>query len=69
MARRSNARRGECHFRLQEGDGTSPVVLGQAQDAALPGVVTLEVLGLVFNLFTRTLHPMPMLLAGMRGQS
>jgi len=53
----------ECHFRLAEADGTSPVVLGEAGDVALLGVVTLEVLGLVFNPFTRTLHPMQMLLA------
>jgi predicted aspartyl protease len=53
----------ECHFRLAEGDGTSPVVLGEDGDVALLGVVTLEVLGLVFNPFTRTLHPMQMLLA------
>jgi predicted aspartyl protease len=53
----------ECHFRRAEGDGTSPVVLGEDGDVALLGVVTLEVLGLVFNPFTRTLHPMQMLLA------
>jgi predicted aspartyl protease len=57
----------ECHFRLAEGDGTSPVVLGEAEDVALLGVVTLEVLGLVFNPFTRTLHPMQMLLAKLVG--
>lgn len=59
---------GECHFALPEADGTSPVVLGQADDAGLLGVVTLEVLGLVFNPFTRTLHPMQMLMAGVSGQ-
>ena len=32
-------------------------------DQALLGVVTLEILGLVFNPFDRTLHPMRMLLS------
>jgi predicted aspartyl protease len=54
---------GECHFALAGADGTSPVVLGEAGDAALLGLVTLETLGLVFNPFTRTLHPMNLLLA------
>lgn len=52
----------ECHITLQEGDGTSPVILGEPGDAALLGVVTLEVIGLIFNPLTRTLHPMKMLL-------
>jgi predicted aspartyl protease len=56
---------GECHFRLAEADKTSPVVLGEGEDAALLGVVTLDVLGLVFNPFTRTLHPIEMLMAGL----
>jgi predicted aspartyl protease len=56
---------GECHFRLPEADATSPVVLGEAADVAILGVVTLETLGLVFNPLTRTLHPMRMLMAGM----
>ncbi len=48
----------ECYFTLPEVDGTSPVVLGEGKDVALMGVVTLEVLGLVFNPFDRTLKPM-----------
>ena len=51
---------------LQVPTGTSshtPVVLGQPGDAeALLGVVTLEILGLVFDPFRRTLHPMRALL-------
>ncbi|PYS11939.1 MAG: aspartyl protease, partial [Acidobacteria bacterium] len=35
---------------------------GEPGDAALLGVVTLENLGLVFNPFTRTLHPMRLLM-------
>lgn len=53
----------ECHIALSVGDGHSPVILGEPGDEALLGVVTLENLGLVFNPFSRTLHPMKMLLA------
>lgn len=53
----------ECHLTLPQGDGHTPVILGEADDQALLGVVTLEILGLVLNPFTRTLHPMQMLMA------
>jgi clan AA aspartic protease len=54
---------GECYIVLAQGEGHTPVVLGEPGDAqALLGVVTLEILGLVFNPFSRTLHPMRMLL-------
>ena len=54
----------ECHIRLPKlGDGHTPVILGEPGDAALLGVVTLEILGLVLNPFNRTLQPMRMLLA------
>ena len=52
----------ECHIALDVGDGHTPVVLGEPGDEALLGVVTLENLGLVFNPFSRTLHPMRVLL-------
>jgi clan AA aspartic protease len=52
----------ECHISLPMGEGHSPVILGERGDDALLGVVTLENLGLVFNPFNRTLHPMRMLL-------
>jgi predicted aspartyl protease len=39
------------------------VILGEEDDEALLGVVTLEILGLVFNPFKRTLEPMRMFLA------
>lgn len=53
----------ECHIALQQGDAYTPVVLGQPGDAEpLLGVVTLEILGLVFDPFRRTLHPMRALL-------
>jgi predicted aspartyl protease len=53
----------ECHFSLAERHGHAPVILGDPDDPeALLGVVTLENLGLVFDPFHRTLHPMRMLL-------
>ncbi len=53
----------ECHLTLPQGAAHSPVILGEPDDEPLLGVVTLEILGLVFNPFTRTLHPMRMMLA------
>ena len=53
----------ECHVTLPHGEGHTPVVLGAPGDAeALLGVVTLEILGLVFDPFRRTLQPMRALL-------
>ncbi len=53
----------ECHFALAQRHGHAPVILGDPDDPeALLGVVTLENLGLVFDPFHRTLHPMRMLL-------
>jgi predicted aspartyl protease len=52
----------ECHIALPQGDGHTPVILGEPGDEALLGVVTLEILGLVLNPFTRALQPMRMLL-------
>ena len=49
----------ECRLSVPQGEAHTPVVLGQPGDAeALLGVVTLEILGLVFDPFRRTLHPM-----------
>lgn len=53
----------ECRLVLPQGDAHTPVILGETGDEALLGVVTLEILGLVLNPFTRTLQPMRMLLA------
>lgn len=53
----------ECYIVLPQGEGHTPVILGEPADEALLGVVTLEILGLVFNPFSRTLQPMRMLLA------
>jgi predicted aspartyl protease len=51
----------ECHIALPQGDGHTPVILGEADDEALLGVVTLENLGLVLNPFNRTLQPLRLL--------
>ncbi len=53
----------ECHIALTQGEGHTPVILGEVGDKPLLGIVTLEILGLVLNPFTRTLQPMRMLLA------
>lgn len=53
----------ECHVALPQGEANTPVILGEAGDEPLLGVITLEILGLVLNPFTRTLQPMRMLLA------
>ena len=53
----------ECYISLPQGDGHTPVVLGEPGDQEpLLGVVTLEILGLVFDPFRRTLQPMRTLL-------
>ena len=55
----------ECHIALPQGDGHTPVILGEPGDEALLGAVTLEILGLVLNPFNRTLQPMRMILAAL----
>lgn len=52
----------EAHISVPQGEAHTPVVLGEKDDEALLGVVTLEILGLVLNPFDRTLHPMRMTL-------
>ena len=52
----------EAYIVLPQGEAHTPVILGEEGDQALLGVVTLEILGLVFNPFDRTLSPMRMLL-------
>jgi len=53
----------ECTFELAGSRATSPVVLGETEDEALLGAVTLETLGLMLNPLSRTLQPMRMVLA------
>ena len=52
----------ECRIHLPQGDGHTPVILGEPGDQPLLGVVTLEELGLIFNPFKRELQPMNALL-------
>jgi len=52
----------EAYMMLPQGEAHSPVILGEQDDQALLGVVTLEILGLVLNPFDRTLQPMRMAL-------
>jgi clan AA aspartic protease len=52
----------EAFVIFPQGEAHTPVILGEEGDEALLGVVTLEILGLVFNPFNRTLRPMRMLL-------
>jgi predicted aspartyl protease len=53
----------ECHISLPQGEGHTPVILGEPGDQALLGAVTLEILGLVLNPFRRSLEPMRAMLA------
>jgi len=48
--------------------GTTPVILGEKNDQALLGVLTLETFGLVLNPFTRELVSMKMMLAQLKMQ-
>jgi predicted aspartyl protease len=53
----------ECRFEIEGCAATSPVVLGEANDGALLGAVTLETLGLMLNPLTREVVPMRLMLA------
>ena len=53
----------ECHVTLPQGEGHTPVIMGEEGDEPLLGAVTLEILGLVLNPFNRTLQPMRMMLS------
>jgi len=53
----------ECHFSLPQGEGQTPVILGEPDDEPLLGTVTLEILGLILNPFKRALEPMRAMLA------
>ncbi len=53
----------DCRFSYEGIEAPSPVILGERDDVALLGVVTLESLALVLNPYDRTLHPMRALLA------
>ena len=51
-----------AYFEFKGEGGPAPVIYGEEGDEPLLGVTTLESLGLVLNPFTRTLHPMRMLM-------
>ncbi|MBX9779935.1 MAG: aspartyl protease family protein [Chitinophagaceae bacterium] len=55
-----------AYFEFEGEGGPAPVVYGEEGDTALLGATTLESLGLVLNPFTRTLHPMRMLMARLK---
>ncbi len=52
-----------AYFIFEGEGGPAPVVYGEPGDEPLLGATTLESLGLILNPFTRTLHPMRMLMA------
>jgi clan AA aspartic protease len=53
----------ECRIKLPQGQRHTPVMLGEKGDEALLGAVTLEILGLILNPYSRELQPMRMMLA------
>ncbi|MFP5041380.1 aspartyl protease [Parasediminibacterium sp. JCM 36343] len=54
-----------AYFEFEGEGGPAPVVYGEEGDTPLLGATTLESIGLVLNPFTRTLHPMRLLMAGL----
>jgi clan AA aspartic protease len=55
-----------AYFEFEGEGGPAPVVYGEEGDSPLLGATTLESIGLVLNPFTRTLHPMRMLMANLK---
>ncbi len=55
-----------AYFEYEGEGGPAPVVYGEEGDEPLLGATTLESLGLVLNPFTRTLHPMRMLMTRLK---
>ena len=53
----------ECFLMIPQGEGHTPVILGEEGDESLLGAVTLEILGLRLNPFNRRLEPLKMILA------
>jgi predicted aspartyl protease len=56
-----------AYFELEGEGGPATVVYGEEGDLPVLGSTTLESIGLVLNPFTRTLHPMRLLLAALKG--
>jgi hypothetical protein len=55
-----------AYFEFEGEGGPAPVVYGEEGDEPLLGAITLKSFGLVLNPFTRTLHPMRMLMAKLK---
>jgi clan AA aspartic protease len=55
---------GAATFRVGKNIGTSTVIFGERDDAALLGIVSLEDLGLMLDPLKRVLQPLPMVLGG-----
>ena len=55
-----------AYFEFEGEGGPAPVIYGEEGDEPILGATTLESLGLVLNPFTRTLHPMRMLMAKLK---
>ena len=55
-----------AYFEYKSDGGPAPVIYDEEGDTPLLGATTLESIGLVLNLFTRTLHSMRMLLANFK---
>lgn len=53
----------ECYLVVPQGEAHTPVILGEPGDQPLLGSLTLEILGLMMNPFTRELQPLRMMLA------
>ena len=53
---------GNATFRMGTQSGTSTVIFGEEDDAALLGMVSLEELGLLLDPLKRVLRPLPMIL-------
>lgn len=68
LADGSTLKRRVCsaYFEFEGEGGPAPVIYGEEGDEPLLGATTLESLGLVLNPFTRTLHPMRMLMANLK---
>lgn len=56
----------ECRIEIRGEAATLPVMLGESDDSALLGAVTLETLGLMLNPLTRAIPPMRMALTRLR---
>ena len=55
-----------AYFEYGGEGGPAPVVYGEEGDEPLLGATTLKSFGLILNPFTRTLHPMRMLMAKLK---